>query len=186
MCTSSQQSNRFELYEDDGETTAYQQGQHCLTTLELKVHAAGVDFSIEPGQGAVSVVPQQRTYRLIFHRVTLPADVTLKVNGVSRDAVTLYDEDLQRYTIEVIAAPTDRVEIVVQPNGESWLAQDDRREERFRQMLRAFRLESDTKRWIDQYRAVIFEDADQLKEFGAAVKDAHIEALRCVIESERL
>jgi alpha-glucosidase (family GH31 glycosyl hydrolase) len=180
------QSNRFELYEDDGETTAYQRGHSCLTVVELKVQKGRVDFTIEPGQGDMSVVPHQRTYRLIFHRVTPPAGVTLQINGVSHTAVTLYDEELQRYTIEVIAAPSDRVEMAVQCGDRSWTAQDDRREQRFRQMLRALRMESDTKRWIDQYRAEIFEDPDQLKEFGAAVKDAHIAALRSVLESEGL
>jgi hypothetical protein len=181
-----QQSNRFELYEDDGETTTYQRGQSCTTAFDLKAQAGRVDFSILPGQGDVSVVPRQRVYRLIFHRVARPAGMTLTINGAARDAVTSYDEESQRCTIEVIAAPTERVELAVQPGGESWLAQDDRREQRFQQMLRTFRMESDSKRWIDQYHAEIFEDPDQLKEFGAAVKAAHIEALRSVIESERL
>ena len=181
-----QQSNRFELYEDDGETIAYQHGQHCLTAFELKVHDHRVDFIIEAVQGDVSVVPPQRTYRLIFHRVTPPAEVTLKLNGAARDAVALYDEELQRYTIEVIAAPIDRVEIAVQCGDQPWLTQDDRREQRFQQMLRTFRMKSDSKRWIDQYRAEIFDDPDQLKEFGAAVKDAHSAALRSVIDSRNL
>jgi hypothetical protein len=96
--------------------------------------------------------------------------------------VARYAEDVQRYTIEVFAAPSDRVEIAVQCAGRSWTAQDDRREQRFRQMLLTLRMESDTKRWIDQYRAEVFEDPDQLKEFGAAVKDAHLAALRSIIE----
>jgi alpha-glucosidase (family GH31 glycosyl hydrolase) len=180
------QSNRFELYEDDGETIAYQHGHYCLTAFELHVHDRGVEFLIAPGQGDGSVVPQQRTYHLIFQRVTPPAEVVLKVNGAAQAVVALYDEDLQRYTLEVVAAPGDRVEIAVRPDGVSWLAQDDRRERRFLQMLRTFRMESDTKRWIDQYRAEIFEDADQLKELGAAVKDVHSAALRSVIESAGL
>jgi hypothetical protein len=179
-------SNRFELYEDDGETTTYQHGHFCLTTFELKVRDRGVDFSIDAGQGDVSVVPQQRMYRLIFQRVTPPAALTVIVNGAAHETTSRYDEDSQRCTIEVIAAPSDRVEIAVRPDGESWLAQNDRRELRFRQMLRTFRMESDTKRWIDQYRAEIFEDPDQLKEFGAAVKDAHLAALWSVLESGRL
>jgi hypothetical protein len=74
----------------------------------------------------------------------------------------------------------------VRPDSESWLAQGDRRERRFLQMLRTFRMESDSKRWIDQYRAEIFEDPDQLKEFGAAVKDVHSAALRSVIANCKL
>ena len=177
-----QQSNRFVLYEDDGETTAYQHGHHCLTAFDLEVHDAGVDLVIETGQGDVSVVPLQRTYRLIFHRVTPPAEVTFKFNGASRDAVTRYDEELHRYTIEVIAAPGERVEIGVQCGDQSWLAQDDRREQRFRRMLRIFRMESDTKREIDERLKDVVDDPTLLKSFGAAVKDAHIEALRSVIE----
>ena len=178
-----QQSNRFELYEDDSETTAYQQGQHCLTPFELQVHDRGVEFAIAPGLGDRSVVPQSRAYHLIFHRVTRPTAISVMVNDATCEAVTQYDEELQRCTIDVIAAPSDRVEIAVRHVGRSWLVQDDRRERRFLQMLRTFHMASDNKRWLDQYHAEIFEDADQLKEFGEAVKDAHIEALRSVIES---
>jgi hypothetical protein len=178
-----QQSNRFQLYEDDGATTAYQRGHYCLTGLDLNAHNHGVHFIIEPGRGDVSVTRPQRLYRLIFHRVTRPAEVAVKINGAAREAVMLYDEQLRRFTLEVTAAPNDRVEIAVRQNDEPWQVTEDRREQRFLQMLRTFRMESDSKRWLDTYRAEIFEDPEQLKEFGAAVKDAHIEALRSVIES---
>ena len=178
--------NRFELYEDDGETGAYRQGQHCLTAFELKVQRRGVFFTIAPGQGDVSVVPQQRTYRLIFHRVTRPVEVKVFVNGTSREIVTTYNEELQRFTIEVVTAPSDRVEVAVQSGDQAWLARKDRREQRFRQVLHTLRMESDSKRAIDERRAEIFAEPDRLKEFGAAVKDAHITALRSVIESEGL
>ncbi len=181
-----QQSNRFVLYEDDGETTAYQQGHACLTTFDLNVRAHDVTLTILPGEGDVSVVPQQRTYRFIFHRVTPPQNVQLRINDSLRETAGHYAEDLQRFTVDVIAVPTDRVEISVQPGSETWLAQDDRRDERFMQMLHRLRMDSDSKRWLGQFRAEIFEDPDQLKEFGAAVKDAHIEALRSIITSERL
>ena len=86
----------------------------------------------------------------------------------------------------MIAAPDDRVEITVRSIAPAWLAADDRREQRFRRMLRIFRMESESKQWLDQYRAEIFEEPELLKEFGAAVRDAHSEALRSVIASEGL
>jgi protease II len=150
------------------------------------VQQGRVDFTVAPEQGDVSVVPAQRTYHLIFHRVTRPAVVILKVNGASREAMTLYDEDLQRHTIEVIAAPRERVEIIVQHGGAAWLAQDDRRERRFRQMLRTFRMESDTKREIDERLADVFADPTALKSLGITVKDGHSAALHSVIDCERL
>ena len=66
------------------------------------------------------------------------------------------------------------------------MALDDRREQRFRRMLRAFRMASASKQWIDQYRAEIFEEPELLRECGAAVKDTHIEALRSIIKGEKL
>jgi len=98
----------------------------------------------------------------------------------------LYDEELQRCTIEAVAAPSDRVEIAVRPDSISWLAQDDRREQRFLQMLRTFRLESDTKREITERLDEVFDDPTLLKSFGAEVEDVHIAALRSVVESAEL
>jgi hypothetical protein len=77
---------RFVLYEDDGETMAYQQGRCCLTTFEMR----DAHFMIEPGQGDVAQVPQSRAYRLIFRRIAVPADVHIAVNGVSRAASVNY------------------------------------------------------------------------------------------------
>jgi hypothetical protein len=181
-----QQSSRFELYEDDGETMAYQHGHTCLTAFVLKAQDHGVDFAIEPGRGDVSVVPQQRTYRLIFHRVLQPAEVTVHVNDAPREVTTRYDEGSQRFTLEVIATPRDRVEITVRRIDQSWIARDDRRKQRCLQMLRTFRMESDRKQEIDERLADIFDDPALLKSLGAGVKDVHIAALSSVIESEEL
>jgi alpha-glucosidase (family GH31 glycosyl hydrolase) len=52
--------NDFELYEDDGETTDYQHGKYAITRFSLR----GNTFTIHPAQGDVSVIPQQRTYRI--------------------------------------------------------------------------------------------------------------------------
>ena len=180
------QDNRFVLYEDDGETTAYQHGHQCLTAFNLKAHDHGVDFTIEPGQGDISVAPPRRMYRLIFRRVTPPAETSVKVDGVRQAAMTMYDDELQRLTLEVAAMPANRVEVSVRWIDQPWQAVDDRREKRFLQMLRVFRMESESKRWLDTYRVELFEDPEQLKEFGATVKDAHIEALRSVIKAQAL
>ncbi|MBV6395762.1 MAG: hypothetical protein HFACDABA_01344 [Anaerolineales bacterium] len=55
--------NTFDLYEDDGETTDYQRGQYAITRFELK----GNTFTVHAAQGASSLIPQQRTYRVYLH-----------------------------------------------------------------------------------------------------------------------
>lgn len=52
--------NTFDLYEDDGETTDYQQGNYAITRFELKDET----FTIHPAQGDLSVIPSKRTYRI--------------------------------------------------------------------------------------------------------------------------
>jgi len=177
-----QRRGRFVLYEDDGETAAYQQGRFCLTAFEMR--EAG--FIIEPGQGDVSQVPPSRAYRLIFRRIAAPAKIHLEVNGVSRDAQVNYVEGAQDLVIELPGiAPTDRVELTLRPIEPAWpLA--DRRAARCRHRLWIFRMESESKSWIDQHLDEIIDDVNQLRELGPGVKDAHIAVLRSVIEEKEV
>jgi len=52
--------NSFELYEDDGLTTDYQQGVFCVTKFTLQ---DGI-FTIHPATGSVNLIPATRTYRI--------------------------------------------------------------------------------------------------------------------------
>jgi hypothetical protein len=66
--------NRFELYEDDGGTTAYLQGRYALTPFTLALGEGGLTFTIGPVQGERGLVPARRTYRL--HLRAVGPDVT--------------------------------------------------------------------------------------------------------------
>ena len=52
--------NRFELYEDDGETTDYQRGKYAITPFTLEKNV----FTIHRTMGDTSLIPAQRTYRV--------------------------------------------------------------------------------------------------------------------------
>ena len=75
--------------------------------------------------------------------------------------------------------------LTLRPIEPAWLL-EDRRAARCRQMLRIFRMESESKRWIDQHLDEIFDDVEQLRELGPAVKDSHIAVLRSVIEGKEV
>ena len=95
-----------------------------------------------------------------------------------------YDAVAQDLTIELAGiAPTDRVELTLRPIDLAWLL-EDRRAARCRQMLGIFRLESESKRWIDQHLDEILADVDRLREAGVTVKDSHLAVLRSVIEGK--
>jgi alpha-glucosidase (family GH31 glycosyl hydrolase) len=55
--------NTFELYEDDGETTEYENGKYAITRFSLQTDK----FIIHPAAGDLSVLPASRTYRIHVH-----------------------------------------------------------------------------------------------------------------------
>lgn len=73
-------SARSSLYEDDGETLAYQQGASATTPLSLDVTAAGLTLNMGARAGAFS--PSPRTVQVVIHGVVgQPSGVS--VNGAS-------------------------------------------------------------------------------------------------------
>jgi hypothetical protein len=83
--------SRFELYEDDGRTSAYRRGQYAVTTFEGANGPGGLTVRIGETQGDRSIVPDGRRYRLQL-RMQPPTTVTVTGHG-----------DLSR-----IAGPHDR------------------------------------------------------------------------------
>jgi len=87
--------NRFELYEDDGETTDYQQGKYAITTFTLTKNT----FTILPPRGETSLVPAQRTYRIHIRSVDetistiQPGQYDLATRTLNLEAVTLKPTD---------------------------------------------------------------------------------------------
>jgi alpha-glucosidase (family GH31 glycosyl hydrolase) len=73
-------ASRFELFEDDGRTTAYLQGHHALTAFECGAGPVSVTVRIGEPVGDRSVVPAGRRY-LIQLRSDPPAAVVLEGHG---------------------------------------------------------------------------------------------------------
>jgi alpha-glucosidase (family GH31 glycosyl hydrolase) len=91
--------NRFELYEDDGETTDYQRGKYTITTFTLEQNT----FTILPLHGETSLVPAQRTYRIHVRGV----DETISVALPGK-----YDPATRTFSLEAVALkPTDTFQI---------------------------------------------------------------------------
>ncbi len=80
-------NNTFTMYEDDGDTLSYQNGEYLKTAFTVKENGADVDFTIAKAEGVTSVVPENRTYTVKFKDITA-ADVTVTVNGEAK-AVTV-------------------------------------------------------------------------------------------------
>jgi len=87
--------NRFELYEDDGETTDYQRGKYAITPFTLEKNV----FTIHRTMGDTSLIPAQRTYRVHLRGIDESACASLSGNydsatrTLSLESVTLKPSD---------------------------------------------------------------------------------------------
>ena len=92
----------YTLYEDDGESTDYQEGKGAFTKFELK----GNTFTILPAEGNVELLPQERTYTVCFEYDIEDSEVL--INGEKAEA----QKAENTLIIEGVKA-TDKVEIKI-------------------------------------------------------------------------
>ncbi len=87
--------NTFELYEDDGLTTDYQRGSHCITRFSLN---EGV-FTIHAAKGDLHLIPASRTYRIHLHGL----DQTV-LDSISGE----YNSQTQTLSMEPFSLPSNQ------------------------------------------------------------------------------
>jgi alpha-glucosidase (family GH31 glycosyl hydrolase) len=88
------ESNRFEMYEDDGTTIAFQDGAFTLTTFDLSWEQEQAVFSILPG-----ALINKRRYTLHFRALHEPAHVSARLNGFELEQAWRYDASSQTLTL---------------------------------------------------------------------------------------
>ena len=59
----------FELYEDDGETSAYRQGKQAITTFTMEQNGKSLRLTIQPPKDAAGLLPEQRKMRICFRDI---------------------------------------------------------------------------------------------------------------------
>lgn len=85
----------FSLYEDDGITYAYEDGNYAITNMEWN-YKEGI-FTIDPVEGDYSCIPSEREYRLHFVGFESCDGICVGKKDIScMDSVT-YDEDRGEY-----------------------------------------------------------------------------------------
>lgn len=79
-------NNTFPLYEDDGETNEYKNGNFAITNYTVKEENGNLEFIISPAEGNCSSLPQRRNYTLVFEDVASSKNVVILVNGKEANA----------------------------------------------------------------------------------------------------
>ena len=138
-------NNSFTLYEDDGETLSYQQGEYLKTKFTVSENESKVSFSVEKLEGDSSVAPEKRTYRLRFKDIC-SADLTVKINGRASQAAL--KKDGKTVSVVVSAKNSSKIEITLE--NCVYLKNEDEKQALTR-VISKFQMSTD-------YKGVLFND----------------------------
>ncbi len=154
-------NNTFTLYEDDGETLSYKDGEYLKTAFTVAEKGNTVSFKIEKAEGTASVVPATRTYTVSFKDI-VSGDVT--VNGEKAQTKTVNGT----LSVTLTAGAEATTEITVQ-NCE-YLKNTERRQALIHTVAK-FQTLNDTKNKFNKMLKTGKIPAGISKEFAGPIKE---------------
>jgi hypothetical protein len=170
-------SNHYQLYEDDGETQAYQDGAYALTSFDLNWSENQARFTVHPVEGEPKLLSNVRVFKLVFHAFAKPDVVNTSINGQNISTEWKYQEEEHRLVISDIVLPVSaHLEISIHAPG-SLLYSEDLRKETLKRMLSAFALDADVKQRFMQGLDTFLKDPMQLEHLADRLEESHILAL---------
>jgi len=135
-------NNTFTLYEDDGETLSYQNGEYLKTAFSVKEDNDKVTFTIAKAEGIASVVPETRAFYIRFKDI-VDGKVSLLVNGKEVDSdAKIFDGNLE---LTVFADADATIEINI--TDCKYLENADKKQELTR-VISKFQMSTDRKGMI--------------------------------------
>ena len=106
-------NNSLSLYEDDGETNEFKNGNFATTEYSVKEENGKLTFTVAPAQGNLSSLPKKRSYTFIFEDVS-DGEVSVTVNGKEAKAEVVNKDKKIYVTVKNVAVSA---ETVVDING---------------------------------------------------------------------
>ncbi len=90
-------SNSFTMYEDDGKTMNYQNGDFATTEFTLDWQENTAKFVIKPVMGNAELVPQKRNYTLVYKGFKKGCEIFLKGEKLE----SKYDSETNSYKVNI-------------------------------------------------------------------------------------
>ena len=104
-------NGNFTLYEDDGETMNYKNGDFAETRFEVEEDGCDLIFTINPAEGDLSVIPSERNYTLSFKDITDCEKIYATLDG-KRVAVEKNIED-STVSVNAVVASQNKLKITL-------------------------------------------------------------------------
>ena len=170
--------NRFELYEDDGETLAYRDGAYALTPMAQQWRGGELTFTIGPVQGDTGQTPAERTYHLHVRGVERPAAVSARVDGEERSVSVAYEPATRTATVGPLTiSPAGTISVKLASQSEPLLVLADDLAVTLRPMVEAFRLQTSAKAAIVARLEELIAEPALLVDYANELADGHWRAL---------
>jgi alpha-glucosidase (family GH31 glycosyl hydrolase) len=170
-------NNEFILYEDDGETTSYQDGAYCLTAFTQEWEANKMAFRISAVSGQTQFAPEKRQYQIFVYGLQEPETVQLQINGQESACRFAYHADLQKlviYTVE-LSREAQLTLRITQKAG--LLARRTEPLERARKIVSNFRMETMAKSVLFERMPEITADLSLLATLSMELQASQIQCL---------
>jgi alpha-glucosidase (family GH31 glycosyl hydrolase) len=168
----------FDLYEDDGETTAYRTEDAVFTRFTQSSDPANLRFVIEPARGNSALVPARRVYEIIVHALNQPEAVNIRLNGMTAMADTTYNLNDHTLIVRATLSTAERLELAL--SDPALFAQPDARPQAVRRLLRAMKLNTLVKLRLDEDLPRLLSGQTHPREY-AGLSDAQVSALENVL-----
>ncbi|MFB6189632.1 MAG: TIM-barrel domain-containing protein [Halapricum sp.] len=171
--------NAVELYEDDGTSQDYREGEHASTEFTTQWSDDRLIVDIGPTRGASEYVPDDRTYELCLRGVRSDADVT--VEGAASHAQA-YDAETSTLTVTLDDVdPSGETRVVLDGHGRALRADTDWRLSQLRSLLWNFEMPAGAKPPLESYAEQFCRDErtdlDWLSNFAATLTDGQLRAI---------
>lgn len=125
--------NEFDLYEDDGKSLKYQNGEYAVTKFAFDPKE--MKFTVYPATGALHVIPEKRTFTFKFRSFNNIEKLTVFSDGEAIPFTKEYDHETATLSITVANYDVRTKLDIVFAEGEALLRENDRDRERVFQLL---------------------------------------------------
>ena len=71
----------YRMYEDDGETLNYQNGEYLISTIEYRYNKDLYELNINPIEGTTSVIPEIRDFKIRFRNTKVPTGLEIYIDN---------------------------------------------------------------------------------------------------------
>ena len=174
-------TNTFELFEDDGDSLAYQQGAYAVTTITQQFYENTFTLEIAPPSGDISLLPARRNFTLNIFGVNDQFTPTVMVNGNPIPARTSYSPNKEMLSIDGIdCSPQDSVTITSEVIDR--LSARDRRLELLQKFLKEAYMDSWIKTAIDAQLPNILANPEMINIAGNSLTPSQIKAIKDILE----